>query len=315
MTLEQLRIFVAVAERQHVTQAAESLEVAQSAVSSAIAALEARHGTRLFDREGRGIRLNQAGSLFLTEARAVLARAAVAEAVLSDLTGLRRGRLAIAASQTVGNYWLPRHIVALKQAHPGIDVALTLGNTHQVARAIHDGTADLGFIEGVVEDATLTSTVVGLDQLVLLVGPDHDWAKKPPEREELSHSLWVLREVGSGTRQTFLHALRELRLPVDNLDIVLELPSNEAVRSAVEAGLGATALSASVAAASLEPGLLHHVPCPLPDRAFTALQHRSRHASRAADAFMRIISQSTPRRAIAPKTATRTKRLARSRRG
>ena len=296
------------------TQAAESLEVAQSAVSSAIAVLESRHGTRLFDREGRGIRLNQAGALFLTEARAVLARAAMAEAVLSDLTGLRRGRLAIAASQTVGNYWLPRHIVALKQAHPGIEVALILGNTHQVGRAIHDGTADLGFIEGVVEDASLTSTVVGRDQLVLLVNPDHDWSRKPPAREELSHYPWVLREVGSGTRQTFLRALSELGLAVDNLDIVLELPSNEAVRSAVEAGLGATALSASVAAASLEAGLLHHVPYPLPDRAFTSLQHRSRSASQAADVFMRIISQPTLKHAIAPKTAKRAKLLVRGRR-
>jgi DNA-binding transcriptional LysR family regulator len=93
VTLEQLRIFIAVAERPHVTEAAASLEVAQSAVSSAIAALEARHGTRLFDRKGRGIRLSEAGGLFLGEARAVLARAEAAEAVLSDLTGMRRGRI------------------------------------------------------------------------------------------------------------------------------------------------------------------------------------------------------------------------------
>ena len=301
MTLEQLRIFVAVAERQHVTQAAASLNVAQSAVSAAIAALETRHGTRLFDRQGRGVRLSEAGSVFLAEARAVLARAEAAEAVLSDYTGLRRGRLAIAASQTIGNYWLPRHIVALKHAYPGINLALTLDNTHQVGRAIHEGMADLGFVEGWVEDADLMKTVVGRDQLVLLVHPDHAWAKRAPKKkDELSRHSWVLREVGSGTRDVFLKRLGELGLALSDLDVALELPSNEAVRSAVEAGVGATALSASVAAASLEAGLLHHVPFPLPDRAFTVLQHRRRQTSRAAEVFMQIVLQSIPHSSAIP---------------
>ena len=85
MTLEQLRVFVAVAERQHVTRAAEALHMAQSATSAAVAALEARHGAKLFHRVGRGIELTEAGALFLPEARAVLARARAAELALSDL--------------------------------------------------------------------------------------------------------------------------------------------------------------------------------------------------------------------------------------
>src|ERR1700676_4419146 len=95
MTLEQLRVFVAVAERQHVTRAAEALNLAQSAVSSAIAGLEARHEVKLFNRVGRGIELTQAGTLFLAEARAVLARAESTELVLSELGGLERGTLAV----------------------------------------------------------------------------------------------------------------------------------------------------------------------------------------------------------------------------
>ena len=98
MTLEQLRVFVAVAERQHVTRAAEALNLAQSAASAAIAALEARHGAKLFNRVGRGIALTEAGTLFLAEARAILARVEAAELVLSDLGGLLRGTLAIQAS-------------------------------------------------------------------------------------------------------------------------------------------------------------------------------------------------------------------------
>src|SRR6266850_7214882 len=104
MTLEQLRVFVAVAERQHVTRAAEALNLAQSAVSSAIAGLEARHEIKLFNRVGRGIELTQAGTLFLAEARAVLARAESAELVLSELGGLDRKSTRLNSSHLVISY-------------------------------------------------------------------------------------------------------------------------------------------------------------------------------------------------------------------
>ncbi len=146
MTLEQLRVFVAVAERQHVTRAAAALNLAQSGASAAIAALEARHGAKLFHRVGRGIELTEAGALFLVEARAVLARAEAAELVLSG--GLKRGTLAVQASQTIASYWLPRHLVAFRRAHPGIDIRLAIGNTAQVATAVREGTADIGFHRG-----------------------------------------------------------------------------------------------------------------------------------------------------------------------
>jgi DNA-binding transcriptional LysR family regulator len=114
MTLEQLRIFIAVAEKQHVTRAAAELNLTQSATSAAIAALEARYGIKLFDRVGRGIVLTQTGRDFLNEAREVVARAEAAAQVLDDLAGLKRGSLTVAASQTVANYcqtvanyWLP----------------------------------------------------------------------------------------------------------------------------------------------------------------------------------------------------------------
>ena len=101
LTLEQLRILVAVAEREHVTQAARALNLTQSAVSAAVSAIESRHGVKLFDRVGRRIELTEGGRTFLTEARAVLARAAAAETVLSDLAGLKPGAVTLAASQTV----------------------------------------------------------------------------------------------------------------------------------------------------------------------------------------------------------------------
>jgi DNA-binding transcriptional LysR family regulator len=200
MSLEQLRVFVAVAERQHVTRAAEALHIAQSAASASIAALEGRHGAKLFHRVGRGIELTEAGTLFLVEARAVLARAEAAELVLSELGGLRRGTLAVQASQTIASYWLPRHLVAFRRAHPGIDIRLAVGNTTQVAAAVHDGSAELGFVEGAVDDPALGSRAVARDQLVIVVGIEHPWAgcgAITPDR--LAKSGWVLREAGSGS--------------------------------------------------------------------------------------------------------------------
>ena len=118
MTLEQLRIFVGVAEREHMTRAAEALNVTQSAASAAIAALEARHGVPLFHRVGRGIELSEAGRMFLIDARAVLGRAASAELALAEYAGLERGTLRLVASQTIAGYWLPRQLAAFMRATP-----------------------------------------------------------------------------------------------------------------------------------------------------------------------------------------------------
>jgi len=237
MTLDQLRVFVAVADRQHVTRAAEALNLAQSAASASIAALEARHGTKLFNRVGRRIELTEAGSVFLTEARAVLARAEAAELVLSELAGLKRGTLAVQASQTIASYWLPRHLVAFRRTYPGIQIRLTVGNTAQVTRAVHDGVAELGFVEGLVDDPLLISQRVGRDQLVVVVGPAHPWAESGDLRpDQLVDSEWVLREPGSGTRAMFEAALEGFGIHPDRLHVVLELSSNEAVRAAVEQG-------------------------------------------------------------------------------
>ncbi len=290
MTLEQLRVFVAVAERQHVTRAAEALEMGQSAVSAAIAALEARHGTKLFHRIGRGIALTEAGTLFLDAARAMLAQAQAAEALLAELGDGQRGTLTLYASQTIASYWLPRHLVTFHAAHPGIEVRLTVGNTAQAAQAVHRGEATLGLVEGSVTDPALFSETVARDQMIVVVGPEHPWAERAAlSPAELGETVWVLREPGSGTRSEFEQAVSGFGIAMSDLQVALELPSNEAVRGAVEAGLGATAISASVAAPSLEAGLLRHVNLNLPEREFHVLHHAERFRSHAAEAFLAIV--------------------------
>lgn len=292
MTLEQLRVFVAVAERQHMTRASEALHLAQSAVSAAIAALEGRHGTKLFNRVGRGIELTEAGTLFLVEARAVLARAEAAELMLAEFAGLKRGTLLVQASQTIGSYWLPRHLVDFRRAHPDVAIKLAIGNTAQVARAVLDGSAEIGFVEGEVDEPLLSRTEVARDQMVIVVGPDHAWAERGRvETSELRDTVWVLREIGSGTRSVFEADLRSIGIDPATLDVSLELPSNEAVRAAVEAGLGATVLSVNAAIGGLESGLLHKVAIDLPERSFIALQHKERHHGAAASALLAMMKR------------------------
>src|SRR5215813_8296534 len=154
MTLEQLRIFVAVAERQHMTRAAKALNLTQQAVSATVVALENAHSVPLFHRVGRHIELTEAGVLFLQETRSVLARAAAAELTLSELGGLKRGSL-VQASQTIASYWLPPRLVAFHQTYPGITLRVGIGNSAQVAKAVTDGAAELGFVEGAIDEPAL----------------------------------------------------------------------------------------------------------------------------------------------------------------
>jgi DNA-binding transcriptional LysR family regulator len=291
MTLDQLRIFVAVAERQHMTQAARALNLAQSAVSHAIAALEARHQTRLFDRVGRRIELTEAGVVLLAEAQRILAQVDAVDLALGDFGALKRGRLSVQASQTIAGYWLPRHLVAFHESHPNVTVRLKIGNTAEVAAAVLDGSVELGFVEGAVSTDRLVCLPVARDQLVIVVGPAHPWAAgKKLSPSDLLRGVWVLREPGSGTRSAFEEALAHHDIAPGQLQVAMELPSNEAVRAAVEAGLGATALSASVAASGVEAGLLHAANFLLPDRAFYLLRHPSHYETRAASALVDMVA-------------------------
>ena len=290
MTLDQLRIFVGVAEREHMTKAAEALHVTQSAASAAIAALEAQHGVELFHRVGRRIELTEVGRVFLNEARAVLGRAASAELALSEFSGLQRGTLHLVASQTIVNYWLPRHLSAFRSRYPQIAVDLAIANTEQEIHSVTAGTAELGFVEGAIDDGAISHWPVAHDRLVL-VGTepvaliDDAWLRK---------ARWIMREAGSGTRSSFEEALRVRGIAPETLDVALTLPSNESVRTAVEAGAGVAVLPALGVARALSTGVLHPLPFELPARPFFALRHKERYRSKAADALLDMIKENTP---------------------
>jgi DNA-binding transcriptional LysR family regulator len=175
-------------------------------------------------------------------------------------------------------------------AHPKVTLSLAIGNTAQVARATAEGDADLGFVEGEVEDNLLACVPVATDQLVLVVAPDHAWAGRPSlDPAALPETGWVLRERGSGTRQMFEAAALAYGVDPARLSVVMELPSNEAVVAAVEAGAGATVISRLVAAAGLARGSLVALPLRFPERRFSALHHGDRRRSAAEAAFLAMI--------------------------
>jgi len=301
MTLDQIRIFIAVAERQHMTRAADALHLTQSTVSAAIRSLELRHDVTLFHRVGRGIELTETGAIFLHEAKAVLSRAQAAEFTLSELGGLKRGTLSIQASQTIASYWIPRHLVSFKKAYPDIDVKLSVGNSADTAQAVLAGVADAGLVEGAIDHPALSKRTIAKDRLVIVVGNTHPWALSPPKDAcALTATSWILREQGSGTRSEFESQLATLGLNPNDLDVSFSLPSNEAVRAAVESGSGATALSEFVVAGALRSGTLRAVPLHLPERCFQIIRHKERYASKALETFIAMIKKATSERPAPP---------------
>ncbi len=282
MTLDQLRIFVAVADRGHVTHAAASLGITQSAASAAIAALESRYHAKLFDRVGRGIQLTETGRRFLHEARAVVDRASVAKGMLEELAGGMTGTVLIAASKTIASYWLPRRLTSFHAANPSVQLNVVIRNTREVQSAVVEGGAHLGLVEGPTQHPALTRLQVDTDHPVLVVaGGAPPLPRNKQGQIELRAIPWVIREAGSGTR----HILEELAaregLTLDDLNIFLVLPDNEAIREAVQAGAGATIISEHVVASAIASGTLQANPIDLPPRDFVIVQHRNRHASKA----------------------------------
>ncbi|WP_347876290.1 LysR substrate-binding domain-containing protein [Thalassospira sp. GB04J01] len=295
MTLEQLHIFVAVAEREHLTRAAEAIGLTPSAVSSAIKNLEGFYGVALFNRVGRRIELTETGRLFLDEAKATLARARAAELTLAELGGMQRGELNVYASQTIASYWLPPFLMKFHDQYPGIEIHLTIGNTKTVSDAVRGGAADIGFIEGDIDEPALAKREVAEDALVIVVGPKHPWADgRPLDPQALvTQSNWILREAGSGTRSEFESALRDLGVDPTRLKTALVLPSNEAIITAVESGSGATAVSQFAVSSLIAQGRLARAGFHIPPRKFMVLRHKERKQTQSSLALEKLCLAST----------------------
>lgn len=270
MNPEQLRVFVAVAERGHMTKAADGLGMSQSAASAAIKSLEERYGVQLFNRVGRRIELSQVGLRFLPEAKAVLDRVTAARLALESAARTIAGSVSIAASQTIASYWLPKRLATFHEVHPSVRLDVSMGNTRQVEASVLDGAADIGLVEGRTHSDLLRRTRVATDGLVLVTGAT------PPPRTDIWLQRWIVRERGSGTREAAEDFLARDGRTLEDLRLFLVLPSNEAIRQAVEAGAGVTIISRRVVDDAIARRSVSVMGVDLPDREFVLITHRDR---------------------------------------
>ena len=239
-TLRQLEVFLATARHENLSRAAADLALSQSAASGSLAELEKQFDVRLFDRIGKRLRLNEPGRALLPEAEELLARAREIEARLTRRTGAMT--LAIGATLSVGNYLVVPLMQRFMEQHTDARLTLEVANTSTIAERVARFELDIGMIEGDVTQRELEVTPWLEDELVVFAAPEHPLARRhrPLTDKELVAARWILRESGSGTRQTFDRALHDLR---GELDIRFELQHTEAIKRAVESGIGLGCLS------------------------------------------------------------------------
>jgi DNA-binding transcriptional LysR family regulator len=238
-SLRQIEVLVAIGRESSVSRAAEALSMTQSATSMALAELEKQFNTRLFDRQGKRLQLNTEGRELLPRAMELLDRAQELESLLECKSGA--GSLRIGATLTIGNYLATLLIGDYMQQHPSSRVELAVQNTSTIIEQVAHFKLDLGLIEGDSHHPDLQIPPWVDDELVIFAAPDHPLAHKEDlNLQDLENENWILRERGSGTRQVFDAALRH---QLNHLKILLELEHTEAIKRAVESGLGIGCIS------------------------------------------------------------------------
>jgi DNA-binding transcriptional LysR family regulator len=247
-TLRQLEVFLAAAHTENITRAAQQLSMSQSAASSALKDLEQQFNIQLFDRIGKRLQINELGRALRPQAEALLDQAQALE------QGFRRhdqvGELKVGATLTIGNYLAVDIMAEFINRHPAAKVVLNVANTAAISQQVLNFDLDVGLIEGELHHPDLEVTKWREDELQIFCSPDHPLAKKKNlSNADLLSAEWILREPGSGTRQAFDRALHDL-LP--DLNIRLELQHTEAIKRAVETGLGIGCLSKVSLQGSLE---------------------------------------------------------------
>ncbi len=263
MNLNDLQAFVTVAECASFSRAAERLHVTQPAVSKRIQGLEGLLGCRLFDRVGKRLQLSELGRQLRPRAETLLEQARAFEQALAGEEVM--GRLQVGATLTIGNYLAVAMIAEFRRRYPGAEIALGVANTEAIAAQVASFELDMGLVEGELNHPELESIPWRADELVVFAAPDHPMARSRGLGDRALRQLpWILREPGSGTRQAFDRAMHGL-LP--ELDIAMELQHTEAIKRAVEAGLGVGCLSRISLVDAFRRGSL--VPLKVPGRDFS----------------------------------------------
>lgn len=276
-SFRQLEVFLATAHYENITRAAESLAMSQSAASGALKELEQQFDIRLFDRVGKRLQLNELGRLIRPRAEALLENARELEGSLERHADI--GLLKVGATLSIGNYLAVGIMARFMGEQPGAKVVLEVANTATIARKVANFELDLGLIEGEIQQPDLESIPWRDDELCVFCAPEHPLAKKARlSDQDLLEATWIVREPGSGTRQTFDRALHGL-LP--QLNILLELQHTEAIKRSVEAGLGIGCLSLITLHDAFRRGSLVPLAVPHRDfrRRFEFILHRQKYRS------------------------------------
>ncbi len=258
--LAALDLLVRVAESGSLGAAARQLGIAQPNASRSIARLERQLGVILLTRGPTGSQLTIEGGVVVEWAREALA--GVDRVVLGarSLAAQRRPHLRVAASLTIAEYLAPQWLSGLRQQRPDLRVSLAIGNSADVLQQVVTGRVEVGFVEAPSTPRSVSSTTVAQDTLVVVVGPDHPWAgrRRPVGPDELAAADLVVRESGSGTRETLMRAMARAGLELGESH--LELASTAAVKSAAAAGNAPAVLSALAVVSELSAGALVEVP-------------------------------------------------------
>ncbi len=290
ISFKQLEIFVEIAKWDNVSTAAENLGLSQSACSMALSTLENQLSRVLFDRHGKQLTLNESGRYLLPKAIAVLDQIKDwQQLAMAPALGALSGHLILGASSTIGNYLLPDIIGEFIRAHPQVKMSLHIANSEQIVQQLQNFEIDLGIIEGSCHSPEITVTPWRSDELVVVAAPQHLLSQRTKKisKQELVENQWILREPGSGTRECFERAIGLSISPL------LELGNSEAIKNAVQQGLGLGCLSNLIVANAIESGKLVRlktVPLSL-SRNFYMLLHKQKYQTTLLKAF---ISSSSP---------------------
>jgi DNA-binding transcriptional LysR family regulator len=276
-SLRQLEVFLATAREENVSRAAESLAMSQSAASGSLKELEQQFGIQPFDRAGKRLQLSDLGRQLRPQAESLLDQARAFEEALGGEQF--SGRLEVGATLTIGNYLAVGLIAEFCRRHPAADIGLTVANTETIVERVANFGLDMGLIEGEVHHPDLETRFWREDELQVFTAPESPLVKAGAlSDEDLLAQAWIVREPGSGTRQTFDRALQGI-LP--DLNIAMELQHTEAIKRAVEAGLGVGCLSRISLADAFERGSLVPLQVPHRDfhRQFYLISHRRKFQS------------------------------------
>lgn len=244
MELRHLRAFAAAAEQESFTRAAEALELTQAAVSQQVAALEKELGTDLFQRRGRGVQLTEPGRRLYGYAQQILDLVNEASLQVGQVEQRIAGNLRIASSTVPAEWLLPELLAEFHTLWPHVRESLAVSDSSVATVAVEAGEADVGFVGELPRSFTLEATSVAQDELVLFVAEEHPLAGKGTTTlKQLRNESLIVREPGSGSRRCVERALEEHGLEPAELTIAMEVNSNEAIRAAVERGVGVAFLS------------------------------------------------------------------------